>query len=139
MAAYSQQLEHQTPNTKHQTLMKLSPESLARFVAEIPDAAWLEEHGYSGPQQFAYSMVSDAHKDAHGIRPRWMALASVEECAAEYFNCVDACIANEREQQERELAEQAAMAADEAAFANAFRAAVNPARFGLQLSAVWPA
>lgn len=118
--------------------MKLQPEQLARFVAEIPSAEKLAELGYTGPQQYAYGMVSDAHKDAHGIRPRWMANATVEECAAEYFNCVDAMIANDREQQERELAEQAAMAADEAKFAAAFHAAVNPARFGLQLSAIWP-
>lgn len=124
--------------------MKPSPESLARFVAEIPSAEKLAELGYSGPLQYAYGIVSDAHKDAHGIRPRWMAPIgncppSLEDYAEMYYDCVDACIANDREQQERELAEQAAMAADEAAFANALRSAVNPARFGLQLSAIWPA
>lgn len=119
--------------------MKLSPESLARFVAEIPSSEKLAELGYSGPQQYAYAIVSDSHKDAFGIRCRWMANASVEECAALHYDCVDACIAADREQAQREQAEAREAAAEKAAAEAAFKAAVNPARFGLQLSAIWPA
>lgn len=119
--------------------MKLQPEQLARFVAEIPSAEWLAEHGYSGPQQYAYSITSDAYKDANGIRPRFLANASIEELAEAYYASVDSIVANEREEAEALELHCRKEAAELAAEQAALRQAVNPAPFGLQLSAIWPA
>lgn len=82
----------------------ITNEQLARFTAEIPSTEWLTEHGYTGPQQYAYAITSDAHKDAFGIRCRWMALATVEELAALYYECVDAMIADRNAEREAEAA-----------------------------------
>jgi hypothetical protein len=117
----------------------ITKEQIARFIAEIPSAEWLAEHGYSSPQEYAYGITSDAYKDANGIRCRWMAQASIEELASLYFQCVDDIVAQARAEQEAE-AEAKREAELEARLTNeAFAAAINPSPFGLSLATIWPA
>ncbi len=67
--------------------MKMTPEELEQFIASIPSAEWLAEHGYDSAQSFAYAITSDAYKDAYGVRCRWMVNASIEELAQMSFDC----------------------------------------------------
>lgn len=118
--------------------MKMTSEELEQYIANIPSAEWLAEHGYSGAQAYAYAITSDAHKDAYGIRCRWMAYAPIEELAQMSFDCVQEMRRAQREEEERELAMQHEMQASEEAFRAAYQAALNPAPFGTEVAGVWP-
>ena len=118
--------------------MTHTKEQLARFVAQIPSAEWLAEHGYKSAQEYAYGLVSDTHKDAHGIRCRWMSQATVEELAKEYYACVDEMMAQDRAAAEAE-AEAKREAELEARLTNeAFHAATHPSPFGFNLAEAFP-
>ncbi len=124
----------------HYSLHMITTEQLAKFQAEtIPSNAWLAEHGYAAAQQYAYAITSDAHKDAYGIRCRWMAHASIEELAEMYYDCVNAMVRAERERVELEAIEAREAAEEAAATAAATYAALNPAPFGTGIALAWPA
>ena len=112
--------------------MKMTSEELNQYIAHLPSAEWLAEHGMTA-QQYAYATTSDAHKDAYGIRCRWMAFASIEELAQMTFDCVQEMRRAEREEQDRELAAQREMQASEEAFRAAYHAAMNPPPFGTRI------
>ena len=112
----------------------MTQEQLARFVAEIPSAERLAASGYKSAQEYAYAVTSDAHKDAYGIRCRWMAQATVEELAACYFGCVDVMLSQERAEQD----EQAAKERDERAHAEAV-SRIMSTRSTFTIGQLWPA
>ena len=118
--------------------MKMTSEELNQFTANLPSPAWLAEHNMTA-QQYAYAITSDAHKDAYGIRCRWMAFASIEELAQMSFECVQEMRRQQNEEQERELAMQHEMQQSEDAFRAAYQAALNPPPFGTGIALVWPA
>lgn len=131
-------------NAKTRAWVAADPEN--RFASTwVEDMAHWTEDGIFTIAQFQHRhLVAEAwecHRDAYGYRASWAAFDAMSDAdlRAEIERAAAVVKAQMAAEYEMQCAEARAEAEEAKATAFATAAALNPAPFGVQLAAVWPA